>query len=148
MCKCMHVCFGGVFSKQGSLPQTPGRPGLKVRFKPSPCFTMQSVQCCVMKWFSKGACEILLIRSKAFQLSTWINQEAFSCKQNTQNKNGSCLWKKKSKMLSKGKLGTFFFLKRKQHNLYHFLKVPTLTTNRLGNKSKGGLRFLITTTQP
>lgn len=31
--------------------------------------------------------EILLIRSKAFQLSTWISQEPFSCKHNAQNKN-------------------------------------------------------------
>lgn len=55
-------------------------------------------------------------------------------------------FEKKSKVLSKGKLGTF--KKKKKHNLYHFLKLPTLTTNRLGNKSKGGLRFLITTIQP
>lgn len=54
-------------------------------------------------------------------------------------------FEEKSKLLSKGKLGT---LKNNQHNLYHFLKLPTLTTNRLGNKSKEGLRFLITTTQP
>lgn len=46
----------GVFSKKGSLPHTSGSLGLKVRFKLSPCFTMQSVQCRVMKWFSKGAC--------------------------------------------------------------------------------------------
>lgn len=37
---------------------------------------------------------------------------------------------------------------KKKHNLYHFLKLPTLTTNRLEDKSKGRLGFLITTTQP
>lgn len=34
---------------------TSGSSGLKVRFKLSPCFRMQSVQCSIMKWFSKGA---------------------------------------------------------------------------------------------
>ena len=51
----MYVCIHGVFSKKGFLPHTSGSLGLKVRFKLSPCFTTQSVQCCVMKWFSKGA---------------------------------------------------------------------------------------------
>lgn len=35
---------------------TLGSSGLKVRFKLSPCFEMQSVQCSIMKWFSRGAC--------------------------------------------------------------------------------------------
>lgn len=54
-CMPMYVCIHGVFSKKGFLPHTSGSLGLKVRFKLSPCFTTQSVQCCVMKWFSKGA---------------------------------------------------------------------------------------------